>query len=124
VNVEYEVVHESPVLVPVASSAPDAAAFSRLEVGGAASDSLASMLGSPASRDFDLDGVRSREAHRLRAVDDDRCFMRQKCAVACARLCARDTVGVPGELLFLSGADVPAAAFAAQYLRCISEPWS
>ncbi len=62
------------MLVPLSSSAPDAAAFSRLEVGGAAADAAASLLESPPSKEFHLEGVRSREAHRLRAVEDDRCI--------------------------------------------------
>lgn len=71
-NVEYEVVQESPVLVPLSSSAPDSTAFSRLEVSGTGSESVASLLDCPPSKEFDLEGVRSREAHRLKAVEDDR----------------------------------------------------
>jgi hypothetical protein len=75
VSVEYEVVQESPVLVPlpVVSSSIDAA-FSSLDVGSNAdSQSFSASLQYPPSETFDLEGVRSREAHRLRAVEEDRC---------------------------------------------------
>lgn len=82
VSVEYEVVQESPVLVPlpVLSSSIDAA-FSKLDVGANADpQSFSAILQYPPSETFDLEGVRSREAHRLNAVEEDRC------CVQCASL--------------------------------------
>jgi hypothetical protein len=58
--------------VPLSSSADSA--FSRLDMpGGAALDAMAHLLQQPPSKVFDLDGVRSREAHRLRSIEEDRC---------------------------------------------------
>ena len=52
---------------------PPEAAFSRLDVGASvAPESFSAMLESPPSTAFDLDGVRSREAHRLSAIEEDR----------------------------------------------------
>lgn len=72
VSVEYEVALESPVIVPLASSSIDAS-LSRLDVGADPAAEPSAHLQSPPSTSFDLEGVRSREAHRLRAVEEDRC---------------------------------------------------
>lgn len=82
-SVEYEVVHESPVIVPLASSSVEAA-LSRLDVGDNPAAEASAHLQSPPATSFDLEGVRSREAHRLRAVEEDRCA-----APACWRAALR-----------------------------------
>jgi hypothetical protein len=73
VSVEYEVAQESPVIVPLAASSSVEATLSRLDVGAVPAAEPSAHLQSPPATSFDLEGVRSREAHRLRAVEEDRC---------------------------------------------------